>query len=274
MRPCNILYVKKYNSQDIVSFAAVFRVVTQRSCSQTAHVVEEECCVTTLKMAACTSNPAGPCSAFFSFIIILNSILVQIFKRLFTVRISNAANREANIKQEIIMMAFTPMKCYGKYHRFCFLQKFNNRSRNNESHEKLPPAKSVMAWLILHFPGTYWYFYFAKAKLHHDGAVTFTVAVTSWKIEYYGKVTFASSRNCCCAISFEQQKNDGAFLAKFKKCYESRSQYEGGNCCCILSQKCKFTFYLLISQSLSMFWRCSRAATIAVGIWLGYYCRP
>ena len=31
-----------------------------------------------------------------------------------------------------------------------------------------------MAWLILHFPGTYWNFYFAKAKLHHDGAVTFT----------------------------------------------------------------------------------------------------
>lgn len=162
-------------------------------------------------------------------------------------------------------MAFTPIKCYGNYHRFCFLQKFNNRSRNNESHEKLPPAKSVMAWLILHFPGTYWNFYFAKAKLHHDGAVTFTGSVTSWKIEYYGKVTFASSRGCCCVISFEQQKNDGAFLAKFKKCYESRSQYEGGNCCCILSQKCKFTFDLLISQSLSMFWRCSRAATIAVG---------
>ena len=121
-------------------------------------------------------------------------------------------------------------------------------------------------WLILHFPGTYWNFHFAKTKLHHDGAVTFTVAVTSWKIEYYGKVTFASSRGCCCVISFEQQKNDGAFLAKFKKCYESRSQYEGGKCCCILSQKCKFTFYLLISQSLSMFWRCSRAATIAVGI--------
>ena len=77
------------------------------------------------------------------------------------------------------MMAFTPMKCYRKYHRFCFLQKFNNRSRNNESHEKLPPAKSVMAWLILHFPGTYWNFYFAKTKLHHNGAVTFTVAVTS-----------------------------------------------------------------------------------------------
>ena len=165
-------------------------------------------------------------------------------------------------------MAFTPIKCYGNYHRFCFLQKFNKRSRNSESHEKLPPAKSVMAWLILHFPGTYWNFYFAKAKLHHDGAVTFTGSVTSWKIKYYGKVTFASSRGCCCVISFEQQKNDGAFLAKFKKCYESRSQYEGGNCCCILSQKCKFTFDLLISQSLSMFWRCSRAATIAVGIWL------
>ena len=67
MRPCNIFYVKKYNSQDIVSFAAVFRVVTQRSYSQTAHIVEEECCVTTLIMAACTSNPAGPCSAFFFF---------------------------------------------------------------------------------------------------------------------------------------------------------------------------------------------------------------
>ena len=205
---------------------------------------------------------------FFSFIIILNSILVQIFKRLFTVQISNTPNWEANIKQERIMMAFTPIKCYGNYHRFCFLQKFNKRSRNSESHEKLPPAKSVMAWLILHFPGTYWNFYFAKAKLHHDGAVTFTGSVTSWKIKYYGKVTFASSRGCCCVISFEQQKNDGAFLAKFKKCYESRSQYEGGNCCCILSQKCKFTFDLLISQSLSMFWRCSRAATIAVGIWL------
>ena len=147
--------------------------------------------------------PQALAALFFSFIIILNSILVQIFKRLFTVRISNAANREANIKQKIIMMAFTPMKCYGKYHRFCFLQKFNNRSRNNESHENLPPAKSVMAWLILHFPGTYWNFYFAKAKLHHDGAVTSTGSVTSWKIEYYGKVTFASSRGCCCVISFE-----------------------------------------------------------------------
>ena len=91
--------------------------------------------------------------------------------------------------------------------------------------------------------------------------------------EYYGKVTFASSRGCCCVISFEQQKNDGAFLAKFKKSYESRSQCEGGNCCCILSQKCKFTFYLLISQSLRMFWRCSRAATIAVGILTGDHCR-
>ena len=100
-----------------------------------------------------------------------------------------------------------------------------------------------------------------------------TVAVTSWKIEYYGKVTFASSRGCCCVIIFEQQKNDDAFLAKFKKCYESRSQFEGGKCCCILSQKCKLTFYLLISQSLSMFWRCSRAATIAVGIWFGDHYR-
>ena len=107
-----------------------------------------------------------------------------------------------------------------------------------------------------------------RSKLHHDGAVTFTVALTSWKIEYYGKVTFASSRGGGCVISFEQRKNDGAFLAKFKKSYESRSQCEVGNCCCILSQKCKLTFYLLISQSLSMFWRCSRAATIAVGIWL------
>ena len=116
---------------------------------------------------------------FFFFIIVLNSILVQIFKRLFTVQISNTPNWEANIKQEMIMMAFTPIKCYGKYHRFCSLQKFNNRSRNNESHEKLPLAKSVMVWLILHFPGTYWNFYFAKTKLHHNGAVTCTVAVTS-----------------------------------------------------------------------------------------------
>ena len=80
--------------------------------------------------------PQALAALFFSFVIILNSILVQIFKRLFTVQISNAANREANIKQEMIMMAFTPMKCYGKYHRFCFLQKLNNQSRNNESHEK------------------------------------------------------------------------------------------------------------------------------------------
>ena len=217
--------------------------------------------------------PQALAALFFSFIIILNSILVQIFKRLFTVQISNAANREANIKQEIIMMAFTPIKCYGKYHRFCFLQKFNNQSRNNESHEKITPCKKCDGVVNFALPWNILEFLLRKSE------------VASWwrgylysccyvMKEYYGKVTFASSRDCCCVISFEQQKNDGAFLAKFKKCYESRSQYEGGNCCCILSQKCKFTFYLLISQSLSMFWRCSRAATIAVGIWLGYYCRP
>lgn len=165
------------------------------------------------------------------------------------------------------MMAFTPMKCYGKYYRFCFLQKVNNQSRNNESHEKQPVATSVIVWLILHFPGTYWNFYFAKNEVasRWRGYLYSYCYVMKDRL-LYGKVTFASSRGCCCVISFEQQKNDGAFLAKFKKCYESRSQYEGGNCCCILSQKCKFTFYLLISQSLSMFWRCSRAATIAVGI--------
>ena len=102
--------------------------------------------------------PQALAALFFSFIIILNSILVQIFKRLFTVQISNAANREANIKQEIIMMAFTPIKCYGKYHRFCFLQKFNNQSRNNESHEKITPCKKcdgvvnfALPWNILEF---------------------------------------------------------------------------------------------------------------------------
>ena len=152
MRPCNILYVKKCNSQDIVSFAAVFRVVTQRSCSQTAHIVEEECCVTTLKTAACTPNPADPRSAFFSFIIILNSILVHIFKRLFTVQISNTPNREANMKQEMIMMAFTPMKCYRKYYRFCFLQKVNNRSRKIARCKKCDCVVNfALPWSILEF---------------------------------------------------------------------------------------------------------------------------
>ena len=155
-----------------------------------------------------------------------------------------------------------------KISSFLLLTKIQQSITKQRKSRKIAACKKCDGVVNFALPGTYWNFYLAKTKLHHNGAVTCTVAVTSWKIEYYGKVTFASSWGCCCVISFEQHKNDGAFLAKFKKCYESRSQYEGGNCCCILSQKCKFTFDLLISQSLSMFWRCSRAATIAVGIWL------
>ena len=155
-----------------------------------------------------------------------------------------------------------------KLSSFLLLTNIQQAITKRRKSRKITPCKKCDGVVNFALPWNILEFLLRKAKLHHDGAVTFTGSVTSWKIEYYGKVTFPSSRGCCCVISFEQQKNDGAFLAKFKKCYESRSQYEGGNCCCILSQKCKFTFDLLISQSLSMFWRCSRAATIAVGIWL------
>ena len=92
---------------------------------------------------------------------------------------------------------------------------------------------------------------------NYDGAVT--SAACNYVIkEYYGKDTFVSPPGCC-VISFGQQENDGAFLAEFKKSDEDRNEYESGNCCCILSQECKFTFQFF--PSLSMFWCCSRGTT-------------
>ena len=215
-------------------------------------------------MAACTSNTAGPCSAFFFFhnnfkqhpsTNIQEAVHSTDFQRSQPVSQYKTGNDNDGLHTYVVLR---------KISSFLLLTKIQQSITKQRKSRKITPCKKCDGVVNFALPGIY----FAKAKLHHDGAVTFTGSVTSWKIEYYGKVTFASSRGCCCVISFEQQKNDGAFLAKFKKCYESRSQYEGGNCCCILSQKCKFTFHLLISQSLSMFWRCSRAATIAVGIWL------
>ena len=99
---------------------------------------------------------------------------------------------------------------------------------------------------------------------NYDGAVT--SAACNYVIkEYYGKETFVSPPGCC-VISFGELENDGAFLAEFKKSDEGRSEYESGNCCCILSQECKFTFHFF--PSLSMFWCCSRVQRL-----FGDHCR-